>query len=106
MPKLTGVRERRRRTTVKTGVFAEMVGYSRAALISIENGTRPASPEGAQRIADALTELGVPTDYEELVPTPPPDQPKGPKGPKKGRGGKKEPKGPKRPSEDALRAAS
>lgn len=107
MPKLTGVRERRRRTTQKVGAFAPLVGYSRSALIAIEAGSRPASPEGAQRIADVLTELGVPTSYEDLVPTPPPQQPKG--GPKAPRG-RKDPKKsrPKTDDSDAdsLRVAS
>lgn len=105
MPKLTGVRERRRRTTHKTGVFAEMVGYSRAAFISIENGTRPASPEGAQRIAYVLTELGVPTSYADLVPTPPPEQPKNqPKSPPRRKDKKKA--RPKKDNHQALGIAS
>jgi DNA-binding XRE family transcriptional regulator len=76
---LTGVRVRRQRTGVKSGAFAKLAGYSRAAMISIENGTRPASPEGTVRIAAALTELGVPTepgDLDGTVPDDPPTQPK------------------------------
>lgn len=103
MPLLTGLRERRRLTKVKVGAFAPMVGYSRSGYISIENGSRPASPEGAQRIADVLSDLGVPTDYEELIPTPPPKQPKRPKGPR--RGGKKPKAPPKQPNAE-MRAAS
>jgi transcriptional regulator with XRE-family HTH domain len=68
MPLLIGARERRQRTGITSGPFAGKAGYSRAALIAIEAGTRPASIEGAQRIAKVLTELGVPTDLEDLLP--------------------------------------
>lgn len=98
MPILTGVRERRRKAGVKSGSFAPLAGYARNTLICIENGSRPASPEGAQRIADALTELGIETTVEDLlpqtVPDKPPKQPKGPKSPPKRQ--EKDPKGPRR----------
>lgn len=68
MPILTGVRERRQRTGVKSGRFAQMVGYTRSALISVENGTRPASIEAAHRIASTLTELGETTTPDDLLP--------------------------------------
>jgi hypothetical protein len=82
-----------------------MTGYSRAAMISIENSTRPASPEGAERIAAALTELGQKVTANELitnrrrgtVPDPPPGQPQKPTAPIRR---EKENKGPRRASNE------
>jgi transcriptional regulator with XRE-family HTH domain len=101
MPNLPGVRDRRRRTGVKIGKFALMAGYARSTLTSIENGTRSASPEGAERIAQALTDLGVPTVAEDLlvdgtVPDEPPKQPIRPKAPPKRQDREQDRKGPKR----------
>lgn len=101
MPNLIGVRERRQRTGVKVGAFAARVGYARSTFISIENGTRPASREGAERIAQGLTELGVPTTAVELigpehVPSEPPKQPTRPAGPPKRQDQEKTKKAPKR----------
>lgn len=90
MPNLTGVRERRRSTGVRVGAFAPLAGYKRNTMIGIENGRFPASVEGTERIASALTSLGVPTRAADLlpavgsVPDKPPKQPaKDPKAPKR-----------------------
>lgn len=102
MPNLTGVRERRQRTGVKSGEFADLVGYSRSAFISVENGTRPASVEAANRIAERLTALGVSTTVTDLitsggtVPDRPHPQPKSPPAPPKRQDKEGPNKGPKR----------
>lgn len=67
MPNITGLRERRQRTGVKSGEFAAMCSYSRNGIVSVENGNRPASPEAIHRIASVLTELGVPTNADDLI---------------------------------------
>jgi predicted transcriptional regulator len=109
MPFLDHVRELRRRTGVKSGAFAAITRYSRAAIVSIENGTRPASPEGAERIAAALTDLGQKVTADDLiktpdqrrgtVPDPPPKQPNKPTAPVRR---EKENKGPRRAGNEAA----
>lgn len=110
MPNLVGLRDRRRRTGVKTGRFARLTGYSRSGYISVENGTRPASPEGLERIADALTKLGVPTDATELLPTQtvpddPPKQPaRDPSGPARRKDAEEKKTGPRKATDSASAA--
>lgn len=99
MPNLTDLRTRRQSTGVKSGEFAARIGYSRSTIVSVENGTRPASHELIHRIARELTDLGVPTTSDDLLkrtPDRPPDQPKGPKAPPDRKDKEGDKKGPRR----------
>lgn len=108
MPYLTGVREARvalgvrEGRVVKVSDLAALVGCSRAHLVAIESGTKPASPELTALIADKLgveyASLKPQSKAQLSVPDEPPPQPK-PQPKPRPKGGSK---GPKRPEGEAA----